>query len=757
MDINGTRNSTQAIGNLHIFRWVRSIWKWFSVQGSSPIETVSLRFRRLLLISIFMAVISSLPNVVEYRTLFLLPWFSFAAYLILSGWDQVDTTNMSVSNELSVQKNMLSSVSLSAIAGILASSLFNAEFLQPLDFFGVPIISFGGLALIMYARRNYEASKLFQIVGWSYVVLWLFAADMQAYGVVVSGSQELWSTDSDMAFVAGVVRMAGVMLIDMLCLTLPRKPSTTIFSLIVFNSLVVLGIITSPQISADARYYYLSTYTLWHVFIIPIIAVFAIRRDNLATRLVNAIDLLEDEVEVRIRELREAKNKSNILYETGKAINQASSPFEIVHGIKKSLPNPYEVHLFSYENFDAATATYTRVAANTYLTAEYIEALPESMRMMPLRRDVGFTITDREDQSSDLYEHLSKKRVTSNNPFANADTLPGDQSRIFIADVTELDLSPEELSGYTMIGITSVALCTLVIEGRVIGALGFASDKPVTFSDYETGLLRAIADMTASAFERLRLLNEAHVARDEALQANRVKSAFLASMSHELRTPLNAIINFSKFMGKEIPGPLNDEQHELISGVASSGQHLLNLINDVLDMSKIESGSLKLYIEPAVDMQEIVQTALIYTKPLLQEKPVEMRLELPEVMPVLAGDRKRLLQIMINILSNACKFTDEGYVRVLARITDDNLLLSVEDTGMGIAEQDSENVFTAFKQTSSGLRQGGGTGLGMPICKKLVEAHEGRMWFESKLGKGTTFFVELPLQSSLVPERFGQL
>lgn len=252
-------------------------------------------------------------------------------------------------------------------------------------------------------------------------------------------------------------------------------------------------------------------------------------------------------------------------------------------------------------------------------------------------------------------------------------------------------------------------------------------------------------ELQATVDEFNRAKQETERAKEEAERANNVKSAFLASMSHELRTPLNAIINFSKFLKRGIPGPVNEEQEQLITNIAESGQHLLNLINDVLDMSKIESGSLKLFVEEDIDMKDVIRSAITFTSPNLTDKSVEMRQEVQEDLPHLNGDRKRLLQIMLNILSNACKFTDEGYVKVNARRENNHIVVAVEDTGVGIAPEDYDGVFEAFKQTQSGLRQGGGTGLGMPICKKLVEAHNGKLWFESQIGKGTTFVVELPL------------
>jgi signal transduction histidine kinase len=161
-------------------------------------------------------------------------------------------------------------------------------------------------------------------------------------------------------------------------------------------------------------------------------------------------------------------------------------------------------------------------------------------------------------------------------------------------------------------------------------------------------------------------------------------------------------------------------------------------------------------VEPDLSLREIVETAVQYTQPLLHDKPVELTQDIPHDLPSITGDRKRLLQVVLNILSNACKFTEQGRIEVRVRQNESGYLLTIADSGPGIAPEDRAHVFTAFKQTDSGLRQGGGTGLGMPITQKLVEAHHGNIWFESEVGKGTTFFVELPRVAQPHAEQEGR-
>jgi signal transduction histidine kinase len=236
------------------------------------------------------------------------------------------------------------------------------------------------------------------------------------------------------------------------------------------------------------------------------------------------------------------------------------------------------------------------------------------------------------------------------------------------------------------------------------------------------------------------------VARKRAEQANELKSQFLAAMSHELRTPLNGVLNFTTFVADGIFGSVNEKQRDTLKKAIENGEHLLSLINDVLDISKIEAGSLKLFIEDGIDLRQEIETAAATAENLLQDKPVALIRDIAEGLPPIRGDKRRIRQIILNMVSNACKFTDEGSVTIRAYQLDSEIRVSVEDTGPGIAPEDEAAVFESFRQTEAGLRSGKGTGLGMPISRRLAEAHGGRLWLESEPGKGATFFVALPMK-----------
>jgi signal transduction histidine kinase len=228
--------------------------------------------------------------------------------------------------------------------------------------------------------------------------------------------------------------------------------------------------------------------------------------------------------------------------------------------------------------------------------------------------------------------------------------------------------------------------------------------------------------------------------------ASTAKSQFLANMSHEFRTPLNAIIGFTEVLQDQIPGPLNAEQIEYLGDVHNAGQLLLRLINDVLDLAKVEAGRLELFYE-TFPIAQTVREAVTALRGAAEKKGITIQLNLPPDLGLITADQIRLKQILFNLLSNAVKFTDHGGVRVTAAIEDSQLHLAIADTGIGIRPEDMQRIFVEFSQVdASHARRHEGTGLGLALSKRLVEAHGGRIWLESRFGEGSVFHVLLPLR-----------
>ncbi len=230
--------------------------------------------------------------------------------------------------------------------------------------------------------------------------------------------------------------------------------------------------------------------------------------------------------------------------------------------------------------------------------------------------------------------------------------------------------------------------------------------------------------------------------------ASRHKSEFLASMSHELRTPLNAIIGFSQVLREGIAGDVNEKQAEYLEDILSSGYHLLSLINDVLDLSKVEAGQIELDVAP-FSLQEALRRGVVMVRERATRDGVEVTLEPSADVDLVAGDERRVRQVVFNLLSNAVKFTPSGgSVDVRATRVNGEVRVSVADSGPGIAEGDLERIFEEFQQTETGIDQREGTGLGLALSKRLVELHGGRIWVDSELGRGSTFTFTLPATSS---------
>lgn len=282
---------------------------------------------------------------------------------------------------------------------------------------------------------------------------------------------------------------------------------------------------------------------------------------------------------------------------------------------------------------------------------------------------------------------------------------------------------------------------------ELIGVLDLQSNDVNHFTDAQVNVLISLADQIAVAVRNADLFMSAANARAEAEKANIVKSQFLAAMSHELRTPLNAVLNFTQFVSSGMLGEVNADQVDMLNKVVQSGKHLLSLINDVLDISKIEAGALKLFIEEDVQMVKEADAVVATAQTLLHGKSVTVETDFDQNLPMVAGDKRRIRQIMLNLVSNACKFTDEGAIHISLQRKDNDILFAVKDTGPGIEEEDFELIFETFRQTNTGLRQGEGTGLGLPISRRLAETHGGRLWLESTVGVGSTFYFTIPINN----------
>jgi PAS domain S-box-containing protein len=251
----------------------------------------------------------------------------------------------------------------------------------------------------------------------------------------------------------------------------------------------------------------------------------------------------------------------------------------------------------------------------------------------------------------------------------------------------------------------------------------------------------------------VRDITERH-ARDAALQeakrnaeeASLAKSHFLANMSHEVRTPLNAVLGYTELMLDGIYGPFPERARSVLQRVQFNGKHLLSLINDILDLSKVEAGELAVACEP-YSMAMVVHSALTATEALANAKGLELRSVVPERLPGGFGDERRLTQVLLNLLGNAIKFTEKGHVEVSVRATDERFEISVADTGIGIAEADRERIFESFQQGSGAIAdKAGGTGLGLAISKRIVELHGGSISVRSEVGQGSTFVIDLPIR-----------
>jgi signal transduction histidine kinase len=295
-------------------------------------------------------------------------------------------------------------------------------------------------------------------------------------------------------------------------------------------------------------------------------------------------------------------------------------------------------------------------------------------------------------------------------------------------------------------GYRARLLVPLVAPDGVIGALVVRRLEPGEFPKATIDLMQTFAAQSVLAIQNARLFSEIGEKSRQLEVASQHKSQFLANMSHELRTPLNAILGYTELIVDGIYGDVSDKARATLERIQSNGRHLLGLINDVLDLSKIEAGQLTLSLTD-YSIKDVVHNVYGAVESLATAKNLALKVELPKELPMAHGDERRLTQVLLNLVGNAIKFTDIGEVAIKTSTADGAFTVAVRDTGPGIAEADQGKIFEEFQQAdSSPTKKKGGTGLGLAIAKRIIEMHGGRLWVESELGQGSTFCFTVPVK-----------
>jgi GAF domain-containing protein/anti-sigma regulatory factor (Ser/Thr protein kinase) len=374
----------------------------------------------------------------------------------------------------------------------------------------------------------------------------------------------------------------------------------------------------------------------------------------------------------------------------------------------------------------------------------------------------GGAIYEYDEQSEEFQlratDHMEEELITAlrTNPPRLGDGLVGkaalNRQPIEVPDISqELAYPPRMRQMLSRYGFKASLAVPLLREERIIGALVIRRKSTGSFSPAVIELLKTFATQSVLAIQNARLFREIEDKSREIETANRHKSEFLANMSHELRTPLTAIIGFSEVLSDKIFGELNEKQDEYIGDIVSSGRHLLSLINDILDLSKVEAGRMDLDLTK-FDVPMAIENALILIRERATRHGIKVHHRIDERLGEVVGDERKFKQILLNLLSNAVKFTSEGgRIDIDAVLSKDSVEILVSDTGIGIAPEHQETIFEEFRQVGTDAsKKREGTGLGLTLTKKFVEVHGGTIRVESVVGKGSTFTFTLPLNQENV-------
>jgi signal transduction histidine kinase len=431
--------------------------------------------------------------------------------------------------------------------------------------------------------------------------------------------------------------------------------------------------------------------------------------NDMAGRLQESYADLEKKVEVRTRELGQSVAELRALGEVSQAVNST---------------------------LDVETVLNTIVTKAVQLSgtdAGAIYVFDESQKQFRLRSTYGMT----DEMIAGIKEH----RVGVGDALEQA---AGQRQLVQIADLREQPASAVH-DLILKAGYRALLIVPLLGPTETVGALVVRRKQPGEFPKQTTDLLQTFAAQSVVAIQNARLFREIEAKSRQLAVASEHKSQFLANMSHELRTPLNAILGYTELIIDDIYGAVPVKMRGVLERVQTNGRHLLGLINDVLDLSKIEAGQLSLSLTD-YSIADVVQTVLTAVEPLAAAKHIALKSELPPNLPRAHGDERRIAQVLLNLVGNAIKFTDIGEVAVHASETNGTFTIAVRDTGPGIPESDHGRIFEEFQQAdTSSTRKKGGTGLGLAIVKRIVEMHGGKIGVESCLGQGSTFAFTLPV------------
>jgi signal transduction histidine kinase len=418
---------------------------------------------------------------------------------------------------------------------------------------------------------------------------------------------------------------------------------------------------------------------------------------------------LFDEVQARTGELSRSVEELRALSEVGQAINSTLDVETVLTTIVAKAVQLSDTEAGTIYTFDQSHQEF-RLRATHGMDEAMIAAI----------RDRGIRVG----------ETAIGKAAAQRAPIQIADTL---EDASLVLDIIR------------QAGFRALLAVPLLRSDQIIGGLVVRRKEPGDFPEHTVKLLQTFADQSVLTIQNARLFREIEDKSRQLEEASQHKSQFLANMSHELRTPLNAILGYTELMADGAYGEPSEKMLGILKRLEANGRHLLGLINDVLDLSKIEAGQLELELSD-YSVQDIAQTVRSTLEPLAADKKLAFKVDMAPGLPSGRGDGRRLTQVLINLVGNAIKFTDAGEVAIKAEANNGAFHVSVRDTGPGISAPDQAKLFQEFQQADNAItRKKGGTGLGLAISKRIVEMHGGRIWVESQPGQGSTFAFTLPV------------